>query len=59
MHVIDILSQLNFVERQIAGLFAKSYVLRFFVEVKANVTYPDGRQEAFTAPGVAEVLYIQ
>jgi hypothetical protein len=57
MHVIDVLSQLNFLERQIAGLFAKTYLLRFVVNVEATVTTPDGTAEKFAAPGVAEVIH--
>ncbi len=59
MHAIDVLSQLSFLERQIAKLFAKSYILRFLVEVTAEVTLPDGTTEKFTAPGVAEVVQIK
>jgi len=53
---LDIISKLNFLERQVAGFFAKSYVFRFAVKVNGEVTYPDGHTEKFEAPGVSEVL---
>jgi len=59
MHSIDVLAQLNAVERMVAKFFAKSYVLRFLVNVDATVTLPDGTTDHFQAPGVAEVVDIQ
>lgn len=55
---IDLLSHMSFFERQIARFFAKSFIYRFLVQVKATATYPDGSTESFSAPAVSEVLYI-
>ncbi|MDP8222297.1 MAG: hypothetical protein P9L99_02975 [Candidatus Lernaella stagnicola] len=59
MHAIDLLSQLSLIERKVAALFSKSYILRFVVEVQAEVTLPDGSRDTFTAPGVAEVIHLR
>lgn len=59
MHTIDVLSQLNAIERMIAKFFAKSYVMRYQVQVDATVTLPDGTTDHFQAPGIAEVVDIQ
>jgi Svf1-like C-terminal lipocalin-like domain/CrtC N-terminal lipocalin domain len=56
LHSIDLLAQLNFIERKVASFFAKSYVLRMLVELEAEVTFPDGTTDRFTAPGLAEVV---
>jgi predicted secreted hydrolase len=58
MHSIDLLSQLTLIERQIASLFAKSYIVRFVAEVDAKVTFPDGTTDSFKSPAVAEVLHL-
>jgi hypothetical protein len=59
MHCIDVLGQLSFIERQIASLFAKSYIMRFVANVEGTVTLPDGTTDQFAGPAVAEAINLQ
>ena len=59
VEIVNILERMSFFERQIAGIFAKSYVYRFLVNVQANVTFPDGTTDSFTSPAISEVLWIK
>jgi len=59
VEVVNVLDRMSFLERQIAGFFAKSYVYRFLANVKAKVTWPDGSTDTFESPAVSEVLEIK